>query len=172
MYVEWLWYSIHSKKINCQKGKIMKSAESILLKELFASFPYGIIVLKPGDGLLFLNDMAADILKVFKNIDERLLLNICEVKKWDEMQESRTACFTRKIGSKVFLNNVFIFFSQELDEKLILITLIDIESIRGVDVFKSLKRINKELESIFESSYDGIILSDEEGKIYKVNKSV
>ncbi len=150
----------------------MENIDFILLKELFASFPYGIIILKPGDSLLFLNDMAADILKVFKNIDERLLLNICEVKKWDEMQESRTTCFTRKIGSKVFLNNVFIFFSQELDEKLILITLIDMESIKGVDVFKSLKRINKELESIFESSYDGIILSDEEGKIYKVNKSV
>jgi PAS domain S-box-containing protein len=34
------------------------------------------------------------------------------------------------------------------------------------------RRWNKELEIIFESSYDGIILSDEKGSIFRVNKSV
>lgn len=37
---------------------------------------------------------------------------------------------------------------------------------------EKIRRLNKELEVIFESSYDGIILSDETGRMFRANKSV
>lgn len=40
------------------------------------------------------------------------------------------------------------------------------------DELEHVRRLNKELEVIFESSYDGIILSDENGRIFKANKSM
>ncbi|MBT9138846.1 MAG: Limonene hydroxylase [Syntrophomonadaceae bacterium] len=40
------------------------------------------------------------------------------------------------------------------------------------DELQDFRRWNKELEIIFESSYDGIILSDEKGRIFRANKSV
>lgn len=40
------------------------------------------------------------------------------------------------------------------------------------DELEYVRRLNKELEVIFESSYDGLILSDENGRIFKANKSM
>jgi PAS domain S-box-containing protein len=40
------------------------------------------------------------------------------------------------------------------------------------DELQEFRRWNKELEIIFESSYDGIILSDEKGNMFRANKSV
>lgn len=137
------------------------------METLSENLPYGFIILDEENESCYLNEKAREYLEIYTPFNARSLKPVFYQQEREGQENVERHYFElKKIQQKVFLINAFI------DDSLHFITMIDLGKIRHTDYFDAIKRLNAEIENIIESTYDGIILSDKEGRIYRVNQGV
>ncbi len=151
----------------------MVQSKRVQFEELFTSFPLGLIILDAEENLLYMNKQAEKIMHAFNQDIDIMLRHVFGNDNYSAIVASGMLFSKlKKIGQDLLHVHASSLFLHETNKKAIMLMFNNLENITELDMFDSLKRINTELENILESSYDGIILSDKTGRIYRVSKSV
>ncbi len=151
----------------------MIQSQKVQFEELFTSFPLGLIILDAEQNLLYMNKQAEKIMHAFNQDIDIMLRHVFGNDDYTAIAESGMFFSkVKKIGQNLFHMQARSLFLHETNNEVTILIFNNLENIKELDMIDSLKRINTELENILESSYDGIILSDKTGRIYRVSKSV
>jgi len=146
-------------------------------QEIFDSAYNGIVVIDSKGKILIYNKAAGKTLKIDPDqATGRFIEEVISKEVWTDMQkilETGLPQIGKKIpieGSTIIANRTPIFIDGEVAGVMSIFQ--DISDYEGiVTELETYKRINKELDAIIESSYDGLYITDGHANTIRVNKA-
>jgi PAS domain S-box-containing protein len=153
-------------------AKLIKK-NTIMLNAILDSLYSAVVGIDIQGHILYLNSTAEKILGPLTEISGQLLDNLIpDINVKDAIGGSRCS-----IGVKItFLNKVFITNVTPVFENGKTIgaaaVLLDISKVQELsDQLKQMEQLNHELNTLFESSADGLVISSADGKLLKINRA-
>ncbi|GAB6171123.1 sigma-54-dependent Fis family transcriptional regulator [Paradesulfitobacterium aromaticivorans] len=145
---------------------------------LFECIHSGIIAVDAAGKVIVCNAAARKILEVGPEVVGTPISNLLPETKLLEIINSGRGDYGKQFSYKdktYVVNRTPIFAEGELGQEVVgAVTVFqDVTELEEISTeLESFKKVNKELEGIFASSYDGIIITDGEGNVLKINQAL
>lgn len=158
-------FSILANKITFQNERTQSLLESV---------PVGILAINSSGNIELMNKAAYRILGVDSNVIGRPMKSVFPASNLTDIIETGKTEYGQKLeinGRTIISNRSPIILDDNISGAVAIFQ--DIAEIENISSkLASVRQLNLELDAIIESSYDGVMITDQEGKGIRINQSL